>query len=89
MVLAHRERVQRESHAGLQVEYSVSLRSLFIAFALGVLLTLARGRVLGVARERDDDLGRDPEPSRAAACRAAGGFVLAFARRSQSGALLA
>ena len=55
-----------DADAGLQVQYAFTWQSLLIAFALGVLLTLARGRVLRLARERDDDRRGDPERARAA-----------------------
>ena len=58
-----------DADAGLQIQYAVTPRSLFVAFAIGGLLTLLVVAVLRLARERDDDLDRDPQPSRAAAFR--------------------
>ena len=46
-----------------------SRRASSLGYAIGVLLTLRRRRVLGLAREPDEHRDRDPQPARAAASR--------------------
>ena len=54
---------QAFSSQGIDIEYAVTGRSLAIAYALGVLLTLAVVAVSALAREPHDDLDRHPRPA--------------------------